>query len=94
MYYKIQNYADAESLFRRAVHIVEQREDCEPDIVLLLDDLAGSLFCQQNYVEAEVYCRRALAIQEERTQKSKPATGSIMSSLASALAMQQRYAEA
>lgn len=88
-------FAEAESLFRRAVAVIEAVPGAPARaLVRPLNSLALVYRAQGQYGDAEPLCRRALALAETHIGADHAATASVVANLLTVYLAQGRYGEA
>jgi hypothetical protein len=88
-------FAEAEELYRRALHLQEQRlEGFHPDVLTTLDNLAELYRVWGRYDEAESFGHRAREAQEQSLRTEHPRMASILNNLGELATVQGRYPEA
>lgn len=88
-------FVEAEELYRRALHLQEQRlQGLHPDVTTTLDNLAELYRVWGRYDEAESFGHRARDAQERSLGTEHPRMASILNNLGELATVQGRYPEA
>ena len=93
--YYFSSYAEAESLFTRALRIMDKIDKADDrSVVQISNDLAEVYLKQNKFSDAEVLFRRALSIRESGFGPKHLDVAASLTSLGSLFEVQGRYAEA
>jgi len=93
-YFELGQYSDAESLFLRALSIVESKPDAGGQLESLLNELAWTLSARGAYAESERLFRRLAALREKHLGNEHPAYAAALGGLGLQLSKLDRHLEA
>jgi len=92
---QVERYADAERSYRRALAIGEDAlGPDDPEVALVLNNLAVNYKRQDRIPEALDCLRRSLAIREAKLGPDHPNVALVLNNLGNCLRLERKYAEA